>query len=113
MQKIDKPWGFELIWAHTKNYVGKILYVYNGFSLSLQYHKVKEETIMVSKGILTLEIGEENNKSIFKMKEKETYHIPPGVIHRMSALDGDVEIIEVSTAELDDVVRLADNFGRV
>lgn len=113
MLKIDKPWGYELIWARTDKYVGKILHIENGFSLSLQYHKIKEETIMVKSGVLTLELGDAENKILLTLKENDVHHINPGVIHRMSALDGDVDVIEVSTAELEDVVRLADNYGRV
>lgn len=113
MLKIDKPWGYELIWAHTDKYVGKILHIENGFSLSLQYHKIKEETIMVKSGVLTLELGDVENKILLTLKENDVHHIKPGVIHRMSALDGDVDVLEVSTAELEDVIRLADNYGRV
>lgn len=113
MLKIDKPWGYELIWAHTDKYVGKILHIENGFSLSLQYHKVKEETIMVKRGILTLELGDMENKTLLTLKESDVYHIKPGLIHRMSALNGDVDVLEVSTPELEDVVRLADIYGRV
>jgi len=113
MKKVDKPWGYELIWAHTDNYVGKVLHIENGFSLSLQYHKVKEETIMVKKGVLTLEVGGEENRNFLTLGEGDVYHIQPGLIHRMSALHGEVDVFEVSTPELDDVIRLADNYGRV
>lgn len=113
MKKIDKPWGFELIWAHTEKYVGKFLHINNGFSLSLQYHNIKDETICVKSGILTLEIVENGVKKFFKLKEGETFRITPKMIHRMSSDDGDVIVIEVSTPELSDVVRLADNYGRV
>jgi len=113
MRKVDKPWGYEMIWAVTKNYAGKILHIENGFSLSLQYHNIKEETVMVKSGILTLEIGEADNKQVLRLAEGEVYHIPPKLVHRMSAADGPVEVIEVSTAELGDVVRLQDNYGRL
>lgn len=113
MQKVVKPWGYELIWAHTEKYVGKVLHIENGYALSLQYHKQKEETIMVKEGTLTLEIGPEDISKAFKLDAGEVYHIPPGTIHRMSALDGDVDVLEVSTPELNDVVRLADNYGRI
>lgn len=112
MRKIDKPWGHELIWAETGKYVGKILHVMNGFCLSRQYHNVKDETIMVKSGILTLEIDQGDSRSVFKLNEGEVYHIPPRTIHRMAALDGDVDVLEVSTPELDDVVRLEDSYGR-
>jgi mannose-6-phosphate isomerase len=113
MRKIDKPWGYEFIWAETEKYVGKVLHICNGFCLSLQYHDVKDETIMVQSGVLTLEIGRDQSQQIFTLKPGETYHISPNVIHRMSALNGDVDVIEVSTPELDDVVRLEDNYGRL
>lgn len=114
MRTVDKPWGYELIWAETSKYVGKILHINDGASLSLQYHKVKEETIMVQSGILTLEIGsDDDSRTIIKLPDGHIHHIPPGMIHKMSALDGPVDVIEVSSPELDDVVRLSDNYGRV
>lgn len=113
MKKIDKPWGHELIWAQTEKYVGKILHIENGFCLSLQYHNVKDETIMVKTGILTLEIRDGENRKIFKMNPGECFHIKPKTIHRMSAYDGEVDVVEVSTPELEDVVRLEDSYGRI
>lgn len=112
MRKIDKPWGHELIWAETDRYVGKILRIESGHSLSLQYHKVKDETVAVKSGTLTLEINQGGSMQFLKLNSGESRHIPPGTIHRMSALDGSVEVIEVSTPELDDVVRLEDTYGR-
>lgn len=113
MRKIEKPWGYEIIWAETDRYVGKILHIEKGFSLSLQYHVVKDETVMVQSGILTMQTGQDYSSRSFKMKVGESFHISPGTIHRMSAVEGPVDVIEVSTPELDDVVRLADNYGRV
>lgn len=112
MRKVDKPWGHELIWAETSKYAGKLLFIKDGFSLSLQYHSLKEETIMVKSGVLTFEVGTGVDRRVLKMGPNESHHIPPGLVHRMSAQDGDVEVLEVSTAELDDVVRLADKYGR-
>lgn len=112
-KRVDKPWGHELIWAETDRYVGKILHIENGFCLSLQYHNVKDETVMVQSGILTLELGRGDSKSILTLNPGESKRIPAGMIHRMSALNGAVDVIEVSTPELDDVVRLEDNYGRV
>ena len=108
MRKIEKPWGYELIWAETDRYVGKILHIVKGSSLSLQYHKVKDETVLVQSGILTLKL----DKETFRLSSGESKRVPVGSIHRMSALDGDVDVIEVSTPELDDVVRLEDMYGR-
>jgi len=113
MRKIDKPWGHELVWAETEKYVGKILHISNGSCLSLQYHSVKDETVMVKSGILTMEIRENDTIKIFKMNQGESLHIKPGLIHRMSAYDGDIEVIEVSTPELHDVIRIEDNYGRL
>jgi mannose-6-phosphate isomerase-like protein (cupin superfamily) len=113
MRKIDKPWGHELIWAETEKYVGKILHIRRGFCLSLQYHNAKDETVLVQSGILTLEIGDNSSRQVCKLNPGESCHIPPGAIHRMSASDGDVDVVEVSTPELNDIVRLEDRYGRV
>jgi len=112
MRRVEKPWGHELIWAHTDRYVGKILHVTAGESLSLQYHVAKDETIMVLTGRIELEHyadGEAPTKTI--LSPHEPFHITPGLRHRMVALE-DSNIVEVSTAELDDVVRLEDRYGR-
>lgn len=107
---IEKPWGYEYIWAKTDNYVGKILHIETGKKLSLQYHKVKDETILVKSGILKLTIGQDNPK-IFYVSSGQSHHIEPGTIHRMEAVQ-ECDVIEVSTPELDDVVRLEDDYGR-
>ena len=109
---VDKPWGHELIWARTERYVGKILHVRAGEALSLQYHRVKDETLMVLSGELQLVYfadGEEPRSRI--LAPREPFHVPPGLRHRMIAVT-DVEVVEVSTPELDDVVRLEDAYGR-
>jgi len=108
IKKIDKPWGYELIFAHTAAYAGKILFVRKGESLSLQYHENKEETIYVSKGKLEITF----QGKTFMLSRGESLHIPPKAEHRMKAIE-DCEIFEVSTPELDDVVRLEDQYGRV
>lgn len=109
--RVDKPWGYELIWARTDRYVGKILHVKRGEGLSLQYHERKEETLYLSSGRveLTLRSGDEERK--VTMTPGEAYHIPPGLIHRIEALE-DSDVFEASTIELDDVVRLEDRYGR-
>lgn len=110
---VVKPWGYELIWAKTDNYVGKVLHINKGKRLSLQYHEVKEETIMVKTGILQLQVGRVvTDLETLHLGPGETYHIPAGLVHRMGATDGDCEVIEVSTPQLEDVVRLADDFSR-
>ena len=108
---INKPWGSESIWAHTKDYVGKILFINKGHRLSKQYHEKKEETILVKSGTLSLEVGEEKVEYI-ELGPGEAYHISPGTVHRFCALSTDVVLIEVSTPELGDVVRLQDDYNR-
>ena len=116
MRVVDKPWGHEQIWAETNNYLGKILVINPGHKLSRQYHNLKEETFMVLDGILTLEIGSGADIKSMKLGKGETYHCPPKTIHRMindAAINaGAVQILEVSTAHLDDVVRLEDDYKR-
>jgi mannose-6-phosphate isomerase-like protein (cupin superfamily) len=109
---VDKPWGHELIWAHTERYVGKILHVKAGESLSLQYHRHKDETIMLLSGKLVFEhFGEGEAPRRVELAPREPFHITPGLRHRMIAVE-DCDIVEVSTPELDDVVRLEDRYGR-
>ena len=111
MRRIDKPWGYELIFAETDRYVGKRIHIRAGHRLSLQYHAVKDETIFVEAGELELELVEAGISQKMQLRPDESRHIAPGVIHRMSAVT-DVDIIEVSTPELADVVRLEDDYGR-
>jgi len=109
---VAKPWGHELIWAHTDRYVGKILHVTAGESLSLQYHREKDETIMVLSGRIELEYFEEGDEPArVILEDGAPFRIRPGLRHRMTALI-DADIVEVSTPELDDVVRLEDRYGR-
>ena len=113
---IDKPWGHEEIWAQTSRYAGKILVIKDGHRLSRQYHNVKEETIMVQKGTLTCESGprfEGDKIHIDIMREGEIFHVPPGTIHRFCAESGEVRLLEVSTSEIDDIVRLEDDYRRI
>jgi mannose-6-phosphate isomerase len=111
MRRVDKPWGFEIIWAETARYVGKVLHIHAGHRLSRQYHKVKEETLMVQEGEMDLEVGPADAVELRRMKKGDTFHVLPGTIHRMVAVT-DVAVLEVSTPELDDVVRLEDVYGR-
>jgi len=113
MRKVEKPWGHELIWAETKSYVGKILHIKAGERLSLQYHEVKEETILISRGHMQLEHYREGEPpQILEMKEGDAFHIVPRLRHRMIAIE-DTDVFEVSTPHLDDVVRLEDRYGRI
>jgi quercetin dioxygenase-like cupin family protein len=109
--RVEKPWGYELHWAKTAKYVGKIIHVNAGHALSLQYHNIKDETIMVWTGKIKLEIKEKDEMSVRELLPLERVHIPPGTVHRMTAIE-DSDILEVSTSELDDVVRLSDRYGR-
>jgi len=111
VQRIPKPWGYELIFGKTGRYVGKILHVNQGQTLSLQYHEMKEETLFVVRGELKLTIEWEGDRRELALREGEAFHIPPRLIHRMEAVV-DTDVAEVSTPELDDVVRLEDRYGR-
>ena len=111
--KVDKPWGHELIWARTDRYVGKILFVRAGEALSLQYHREKDETIMVLSGRMELTaFADGETPRTRELAVNEPVHITPGLRHRMVAIE-DTTIVEVSTPERDDVVRLEDRYGRV
>lgn len=110
--RVEKPWGYELIWAKTDRYVGKILHIEPGHLLSLQYHEKKDETIYVLRGeiIFRVKVGDELQE--MRMTEGDSYHVPPGTVHQMEAVTP-ADLLEVSTPELDDVVRLEDRYGRV
>ncbi len=110
---VEKPWGSELIWAETTRYAGKILVVRAGQSLSLQFHKTKDESWYVLEGRARLELGRAGEAMLEEavIGAGEAFHFQPGTVHRVTALD-DTRILEVSTPELDDVVRLEDQYGR-
>jgi quercetin dioxygenase-like cupin family protein len=114
-KRVEKPWGHELWWARTDRYVGKLLHVKKGHSLSLQYHEVKDETILVQSGRLLFETRpagrEEEPLTRHELGPGDAFHITPGTVHRMTGLE-DTDVFEVSTPELDDVVRLEDRYGR-
>ncbi len=111
-QRVDKPWGHELIWAKTDRYVGKILHIKAGEALSLQYHRVKDETIMVLTGKLRFEhFADGEAPKTIELGPREPFHVTPLLRHRMIAVE-DTDVLEVSTTELDDVVRLEDRYGR-
>ena len=111
VRRVEKPWGHEVIWAHTERYVGKLLHVKAGQALSLQYHQVKDETIHLQAGTLDLQVDEGAGMLTKRLGVGESYHIKPLTKHRMVAVT-DCDILEVSTPELDDVVRLEDRYGR-
>ena len=113
MTLVMKPWGHEEIWAHTDDYVGKILVIKPDQKLSRQYHVVKDETIYVLQGVLTLEIGSDKDIEVMKLKRGDTFHVTPETVHRFCNLGTEnLHLIEVSTPELADVVRIEDDYGR-
>jgi mannose-6-phosphate isomerase-like protein (cupin superfamily) len=110
-RRVAKPWGHELIYAITERYCGKLLFVTAGEALSLQYHEEKDETIYVAFGRAEIEIGSAEERSAAVVGPGAGFRIKPGVVHRMRALE-DTLFLEVSTPELDDVVRVEDRYGR-
>jgi mannose-6-phosphate isomerase len=112
-RRVEKPWGWELIWAHAEAYVGKILFVRAGQSLSLQFHKEKDESWYVQSGRAELELGDVGQAVLQTevIAAGACFRFRPGTVHRVTALE-DTTILEVSTPQLDDVVRLEDKYGR-
>ena len=112
-RRVEKPWGWELIWAHAEAYVGKILHVRAGQALSLQFHNEKDESWYVQSGRAELELGDAG-EAVLKTEviaAGACFRFRPGTVHRVTALE-DTTIVEVSTPQLDDVVRLEDKYGR-
>jgi mannose-6-phosphate isomerase-like protein (cupin superfamily) len=109
VRKIKKPWGYEVVWADTDSYVGKLLHINAGNRLSLQYHRTKEETVYILSGVL---YNYDADGKITKFLPGQVYHVKPGTVHRFGANESHVELMEVSTNHLDDVVRLADDYKR-
>ena len=111
IKTVPKPWGHEIIWAKTDQYVGKILHIKAGEALSVQYHNVKDETVYLLSGQLIYRIWENDKPREVDLKLGEAFRITPGTIHQMEAVT-DCDVLEVSTPQLDDVVRLTDRYGR-
>ena len=111
VRRVDKPWGYERIWAQTSRYVGKVLHINRGHRLSWQYHNHKDETIYVLSGQLRLVVDEGEGVTELDLAPGDSYHIAPLTKHRMIAIT-DCDLAEASTADLDDVVRLEDAYGR-
>lgn len=109
--RVEKPWGYELWWARTDRYVGKHLHIHKGHALSLQYHERKDETIFVWSGRILFESREGGATRTREMGPGEAVRVTPATVHRMTALE-DTDLFEVSTPEVDDVVRLEDRYGR-
>jgi mannose-6-phosphate isomerase-like protein (cupin superfamily) len=113
VRRVEKPWGHEEVFALVEGrFCGKAIHVRDGHALSLQYHELKEETIAVQSGRLRVEVGlHEDDLEVFELEPGEAIHLRPGVRHRVTAI-GDTVMLEASTTELDDVVRLEDRYGR-
>jgi mannose-6-phosphate isomerase len=113
VRKVEKPWGHELIWALTGVYCGKVLFVKKGHSLSLQFHREKDESWLIHSGRAKLELGEVGDSLLQEevVPAGVAFHYPPGTVHRVTALE-DTTILEVSTPQIEDVVRLEDAYGR-
>jgi len=112
-RRVEKPWGWELVWAETEHYVGKLLFVKAGESLSLQFHRVKDESWYVQSGRAKIELSDAGEAALNEevIAAPAYFRFEPGTVHRVTALD-DTTIIEVSTPQIDDVVRLEDSYGR-
>ena len=112
LQRVDKPWGYELQWARTDGYAAKILHINTGHRLSLQYHRQKEETIYLQSGRMLLIIEDDHGALCeVELSVGQAHHVAVGRKHRMIAIE-DCDVFEVSTNHLDDVVRLEDSYGR-
>ena len=112
VKRFDKPWGYELVWARTDRYCGKLLFVRAGESLSLQFHKEKDETLYVESGRAKFEMGDPGKPIDTEIVGPgRAFRLPPGTVHRVHALE-DTLLLEVSTPEIEDVVRLEDRYGR-
>lgn len=112
-RRVDKPWGYELIWALTDVYCGKVLFVKQGERLSLQFHREKDESWLIQSGRAKIELGAVG-ESVLKEEvvgPGAAFHYTPGTVHRITAIE-DTTILEVSTPHIDDVVRLEDSYGR-
>ena len=108
---INKPWGYEEIFANTEKYIGKIIFINKGHKLSRQYHVQKDESITVLSGVVVVEYGEEGSDKLV-MEPGYNIRVKPGTVHRFCASGDAVKLLEVSTPEANDVVRLEDDYGR-
>jgi mannose-6-phosphate isomerase-like protein (cupin superfamily) len=111
IDRVDKPWGYELRFARTDRYAGKVLFIKAGSQLSLQYHEHKDEAFLVQSGQLELVLGQGQEQRVETLGPDDAWHVTPGTVHRFRAVT-DCLLFEVSTPELEDVVRLEDDYGR-
>jgi len=111
-RRVEKPWGWELVWAEADAYAGKLLFVRAGESLSLQYHEAKDESWLVQEGRARLELGGVGDElETIEIRAGDAFRFRPRTVHRVTAIE-DTLVVEVSTTQLDDVVRLEDKYGR-
>lgn len=112
---VPKPWGHEKIWARSARYVGKIIHINAGHELSVQFHRKKDETIHLLSGEIVYRVqrdpSDKDRLDDVRLRIGESYRIAPGTVHQMVAVT-DCDVLEVSTPEVDDVVRLSDRYGR-
>jgi mannose-6-phosphate isomerase-like protein (cupin superfamily) len=111
VERVQKPWGHELRFIRTQRYAGKVLFIKAGSQLSLQYHERKDEAFLVQEGELELVLGRGAEQRVETLRPNSAWHVTPGTVHRFRALT-DCLLFEVSTPELEDVVRLEDDYGR-
>jgi len=113
VRHVPKPWGHETIWAHTDRYVGKILHINAGQALSVQYHERKDETVYLLSGEMKywVQLPGEDELRDQRLTTGQSFRITPGTVHYMEAIT-DCDVLEASTPELDDVVRIKDRYGR-
>ena len=111
VKRVPKPWGYEIIWAHTDRYVGKVLHINAGHALSMQYHERKDETVYLLSGEMRYWVKLGDELQDVRLSEGDAFRITPGTVHYMEAIT-DCDILEASTPELNDVVRLQDRYGR-
>lgn len=111
-KRVEKPWGYEIWFAHTEQYVGKVIHINEGFKLSLQYHQEKDETLHCFQGNAVLVYEKEGVLVEEVMKQGRSFHVSPGTKHRLKGGEGGCDILEASTSQIEDVVRLEDDYGR-
>jgi mannose-6-phosphate isomerase len=112
VRRVEKPWGYEIVYALTERYCGKVIFIRKGEQLSLQFHREKDEVVYLHEGRIELEIGETGRPpDVEVVTPGRAYRLRPGMVHRLRALEDSV-VLEASTPELDDVVRLEDRYGR-
>ena len=111
VKRVPKPWGYEIIWSHTDRYVGKVLHINAGHALSVQYHNRKDETVYLLSGEMKYWVKLGEKLEDVRLAQGDAFRITPGTVHYMEAIT-DCDILEASTPELDDVVRLEDRYGR-